>query len=225
MLRMELKWGEIELRGTKSGSDVRAEGRWCAIAHHNGELLLVSLVASEGDAKVMRGAMNSADQVPYQIIANGINTCQPSERNNTWHGVMYPPGHVAGSRAGYEVYRHPLGFGSRHYLFVSRNPAFLLVASDEALWRELKSERFTTPLLRDWMPYIRRELERRHLIVECHAYPYEAVGEGKLGVPGLDLPLSCCCLCATSKDIDTIVVEGLKTGAIEIPGGDSRYVG
>ena len=104
-------------------------------------------------------------------------------------------------------------------IFVSRNPAFLLVASDEALWRELKSERFTTPLLREWMPHVRAELVRRHLLVECRTYPHKPI-DGGPGVVGVDLPLSCVCLCAASKDIDTIVVEGLKAGAIEIPGGE-----
>ena len=28
------------------------------------------------------------------------------------------------------------------------------VVTAESLWQELKSDRFTTPLLREWMPYI-----------------------------------------------------------------------
>ena len=60
---------------------------------------------------------------------------------------------------GYRVDAHRLGFGSVHALFTCRQPGFLPNDSDDALWQELKQERFTTPLLRSWLPHIRKELE------------------------------------------------------------------
>ena len=60
------------------------------------------------------------------------------------------------------------GFGSIHALFTCRQPGFLLNDSDDALWQELKQERFTTPLLRGWLPYVRKELEISNLLDRCH---------------------------------------------------------
>ena len=67
------------------------------------------------------------------------------------------------------------------------------------LWQELKQERFTTPLLRGWLPHIRKELELKSLLTRCHT-----------------LDCTCCILAATSIDLDSIVEFGLKNGSIVI---------
>jgi hypothetical protein len=71
--------------------------------------------------------------------------------------------------------------------------------SDDALWQELKQERFTTPLLRGWLPHARKELEFKSLLTRCHT-----------------LECTCCILTATSADLDSIVEFGLKNGVIAI---------
>ena len=78
-------------------------------------------------------------------------------------------------------------------LFTCRQQGFLPNDSDDALWQELKKERFTTPILRGWLPYIRKELELKSLLVRCHT-----------------LDCTCCILTATSADLDSIVELGLK---------------
>ena len=67
------------------------------------------------------------------------------------------------------------------------------------LWQELKHERFTTPLLRGWLPYVRKELELKSLHARCHT-----------------LDCTCCILGATSADLDSIVEFGIKNGFISI---------
>ncbi len=67
------------------------------------------------------------------------------------------------------------------------------------MWQELKRERFTTPLLRGWLPYIRKELELKSVLARCYT-----------------LDCSCCVLTATSADLDSIVEGGLKNGSIAI---------
>jgi hypothetical protein len=216
---VSLKLGTLEIRSTKGGIDISASAQLSAIAIHGSEMLFASVVASEADFKVMRAACNSGGSIPHQWVGVGLKVFEPSKANDQW---KYPsdPGYMHSSPQGYEIYRHPLGFGSRHYLFVSRNPSFLLVASDEALYRELKSERFTTPLIREWIPYIRKQLATKHMIDECRCYPWEPCPEEACPIPGYSAPLSSVYLCATTKNIDEIVVEGLKNGDIEIPGGD-----
>ncbi len=109
------------------------------------------------------------------------------------------PGAVRPSLRGYRIDSHRLGFGSLHALFTCRQDGFLPNDSDNALWQELKQERFTTPLLRGWLPCIRKELEIRNLLSRCHT-----------------LDCTCCILTATSADLDSIVESGLKNGSIFI---------
>jgi hypothetical protein len=103
------------------------------------------------------------------------------------------------SLSGCEVDAHRLGDGSIHAMFVCRQQGFLANDSDDALWQELKQERFTTPLLRGWLPYIRQELELKPLLFRCYT-----------------LDCTCCVLSVTSADLHSIVEAGIKTGTIEI---------
>jgi hypothetical protein len=56
--------------------------------------------------------------------------------------------------------------------------------SDDALWQELKQEWFTTPMLRGWLPYVRKELELKSA-TERHARTGGVPGSRKTaGYPG-----------------------------------------
>ena len=114
-------------------------------------------------------------------------------------GESKVPESMAPSPSGYRIDAHRLGFGSIHALFTCRQQGFLPNDSDDALWHELKQERFTTPMLRGWLPYIRKELELKSLLARCHT-----------------LDCTCCVLTATSADLDSIVESGLKNGLISI---------
>jgi hypothetical protein len=92
-----------------------------------------------------------------------------------------------------------IGFGSIHALFTCRQQGFLPNDSDDALWQELKLERFTTPLLRGWLPHVRKELELKTLLAGCYA-----------------LDFTCCVLTVASADVDPIIESGLKHGLISI---------
>jgi hypothetical protein len=106
---------------------------------------------------------------------------------------------VRPSTIGYRIDSHRLGFGSVHALFVCRQHGLPINDSDEALWQELKHERFTTPLFRGWLPHVRKELETSDLLTRCYT-----------------LDCSCCVLTATSTDLDAIVESGLRNGLIAI---------
>jgi len=90
-----------------------------------------------------------------------------------------------------------------HLVVMSLNTRFLPSNSDEALWQTLTSERYTTPMLRSWIPYLREDLERRGLLSAL-----TCVG------------CSSAILYAETKDIDDAVTRGLQTGAIKI--GDEQ---
>jgi hypothetical protein len=115
-----------------------------------------------------------------------------------------PRYHRSGRRAeaGYRVHRHNLGYGTWHCVLAARRDGFLPCISDAALWAALTSNRFTTPLLRDWMPWVRQTLVARRLLKDCDCAGCTA---------GL--------LSATSEDLDAVVSAGLKQGQLTIPKG------
>ncbi len=104
--------------------------------------MFISLVASAQDIKALRAAFATGLDSPIHLKNVTL------ERD----GESIVPGDVRPSLGGYRLDTHRLGFGSVHALFTCRQPGFLPNDSDDALWQELKQERFTTPLLRGWLP-------------------------------------------------------------------------
>jgi hypothetical protein len=84
-------------------------------------------------------------------------------------------------------------------MLITRNPSFLKVNSPEYLWRELTSERYTTPLLEEWLPYLRTTIR------QC-GYLEDAFCVG----------CDCGLLRVGNTELDSIVLGGLRKGAIEI---------
>jgi hypothetical protein len=101
--------------------------------------------------------------------------------------------------AGYTVQRAKLDSNTWHVLCAARVEGLLPVLSEEALWQELRGERFTTPLLRSWVPWLlQRMLERGGLVwleqVGCEA--------------GL--------LLAGTETVDELVAEGINQGHLRL---------
>ena len=142
--------------------------------------------------KAMRAALNAEKYFPMRV--RGI------EVNDGQDGGSFEPGDIWVMRGvKYTSEIHRLGMGSCHALFVCQKAGFLVNNDDETLWAELKNERFTTPLLRGWLPYLREELKARGLLRHCYT-----------------LDCDCMMLTAKTKDLDEIVTEGLTTGRISI---------
>jgi hypothetical protein len=168
---------------------IHIQARFDKVALHEDRLAFISLVAVSQDLKALRAAF--AVGLPSPIWLKNVTLSRDGESK--------VPESVWPSPGGYRIDAHRLGFGSNHALFTCRQQGFLPNGSDDALWQELKQERFTTPLLRGWLPYVRKELELKSLLARCHT-----------------LECTCCMLTATSADLDSIVEAGLKNGLIAI---------
>ena len=171
------------------GKAIHIQARFDKVALHQDKLVFISLVAFSQDIKAIRAALASNLASPMWLKNVTLSK----------DGESKVPESVWPSPAGFRIDAHRLGFGSIHALFTCRQQGFLPNDSDDALWQELKQERFTTPLLRGWLPYIRKELELKSLLFRCHT-----------------LDCTCCILTATSADLDPIVEFGLKNGLIAI---------
>ena len=168
---------------------IHIQARVNKVALHQDKLVFISLVAFSQDVKAIRAALAAGLASPI-----GLKNVKLSK-----DGESTVPESVWPSPSGYRIDAHKLGLGSIHALFTCRQQGFLPNDSDDALWQELKQERFTTPLLRGWLPYVRKELELKNLLARCHT-----------------LDCTCCILIATSADLDSIVEFGLKNGLISI---------
>ena len=171
------------------GKSIHIQARFDKVALHEDKLVFISLVAFSQDIKAIRAALAAGIASP--IWLKNVTLSKDGESK--------VPESVWPSPGGYRIDAHRLGFGSIHALFTCRQQGFLPNDSDDALWQELKQERFTTPLLRGWLPYVRKELELKSLLARCHT-----------------LDCTCCILTATSADLDSIVESGLKHGLISI---------
>ena len=156
---------------------------------HQDKLVFISLVAFSQDVKAIRAALAAGLQSPMCLKNVTLSK----------DGEFKVPESVVPSPSGYRIDARRLGFGSIHALFTCHQQGFLPNDTDDVLWQELKHERFTTPMLRGWLPFIRKELELKGKLSGCYT-----------------LDCTCCILTATSADLDTIVESGLKHGLIAI---------
>jgi hypothetical protein len=180
-LQGKLEWSD--------GKSIHIQAKFDNVALLDNRLLFISLVAFSQDVKAMRAGLAAGIESPIRL--HNVTLTKGDE--------FIEPDDVRPSPSNYRIDSHRLGFGSVHALFTCRQQGFLLNDSDDALWQELKQERFTTPLLRGWLPHIRNELESLSLLTRCYTFD-----------------CTCCVLTATSADLDSIVEAGLKNRLIVI---------
>jgi hypothetical protein len=159
-----------------------------------GELLLASVVAPTQIIKGIRGWLNTTKR--GMATATGAKVKKSFEHE----GRLREPGNLNKLDTGYATEVHRLSYGLAHALFKARTPGLLVSLAEEALWQELNTTRFTTPLLREWMPWLTNQLLDHGLLVEadCHR-------------------CRCGVLPATTADLDAVVSRGLQEGHITIP--------
>lgn len=158
------------------------------------ELLMISLIADTQRVKQIRAILCGGAKATVQ--ASGIKTRRQSDE----HWRASTPGRLYPTPDGYACYTHKLGYGLAHALFLTRQPGFMPVVTREALWQELTSTRYTTPMLKEWVPYIEERLRADELLSEAHAFNCQ-----------------CGTLSALTKHLDEIVSEGLQQKEILIP--------
>lgn len=159
-----------------------------------GELLLVSVIAATQTIKQIAAILRSGTRV--KIACGGARVKQPSQT----HMYAQQPGNIFASADGYLVYTHRMDFGQAHALMITKAPGFMRIVTDETIWQELTDNRFSTPVLREWVPYISRQMRERDILEEAHCFN-----------------CNCGYMSATTTSLDEIVSEGIRTGSIYIP--------
>jgi hypothetical protein len=188
----DTKFGTIEMTGKDVGVPPQQYNR--IACDRRGQLLLLSLVAESHNIKRIRACLLGGAKVI--IMAAGAKIKQASESDYYAHHA----GKVLATEDGYEFYRHKLGYGMEHALFITRMPGFMRVVNSQAVWNELQQPRFTTPLLREWMPYIEKQLREKEYLTEAYTFGCE-----------------CGILTLTTAQLDEIVEKGIKDRQLRIP--------
>jgi hypothetical protein len=100
---------------------------------------------------------------------------------------------------GYTIHRHRFEHNTWHVLAVAKQDGLLLTLSDESLWIELRKPRFTTPLLREWVPWLMTRLEAGGHLRRLKCYGCESA-----------------VLTASDDELDEAVASELRAGTLKI---------
>jgi hypothetical protein len=155
-------------------------------------VLMVSGAGPESSVKAIAAGLRSNARVQFVIDQPGMYSSDPKRHEE-----------------GYRVYTARIdgNYNYWHILLVADVPGFLPILSDDSLWQDISSDRFTTPVLREWMPWLREQME--------NSWPKMLVN---LKQSGCNAGM----LIATTEDLDGLVQSGLESGDLTIPeGGDT----
>lgn len=167
------------------------------LAHSGRELNLLSCVAPAQKMKALRAILHTKNGKPM------ITTCDCKTKFPIADGV-YNGSYardLSPSKWGYAMYMERLEHGLVHAVFITRDPGFIVYLDPESLWQKLKTDAFTTPLLREWMPWLTQQLIARNMLSECKCM---RCNSAMLSI-------------ANEKVLDKVVCHGIQSGALVIP--------
>jgi hypothetical protein len=98
---------------------------------------------------------------------------------------------------GYRIHRHRFELNTWHLLAIAKQEGLLPNASAEAVWGEVRKARYTTPILRAWIPLIIEPLSR-----SGYLRALQCVG------------CASAILQAGTAELDHVVRTGLQSGAL-----------
>src|SRR5262249_49686986 len=131
--------GSVVVRGEHTGVRLHCDA---ACATLDGKILLLSAAGPESAVKALAAALRSDARVTFVFDLDGFHVRDPKR-----------------CEEGYKVYRAKLPGDLWHILCVAKTEGFMPVLTEESLWRELRAERFTTPLLRAWIEPLMKRLQ------------------------------------------------------------------
>lgn len=179
-----IRLGKVKVEGSQTAFTMRCDAvAVSAEKYREGPLMLLSAAGPATAVKALVAALRSKSA--YQFKADMPRLYCTGYR---WEG-------------GYRVYRQRLDGDYWHVLCVAKAEGFLPVLTEEALWQELTGPRFTTPVLRAWLPWLLQAAKEERLLMELRQAGCSA---GWLRMDGANL--------------DRMVSWGLAHGELKIEG-------
>lgn len=174
-------------RGGRSRSS-RFRLRCDGIGLHDDEILLLSVVGSETSVKALTAGLRSSGK-DQQRIDYSVNV--GNVQGN----------HLTRCPEGYRIHRSKLAYGLWHILCLSKREGFMPIMSEETVRQLLNKDPFTTPLLKEWIPWLFKEMKADGNIVELKQCGCQA---------GL--------LLANDNVLDDLVSKGISKSHLHIAG-------
>lgn len=134
-----------------------------------------------------------------RAIRAGLWVSNSRKTSYAWKPVGSYTRHLPRSEDGYEVWVAPLGPNTHHILAISKEDSFIHDTRPPAVFKKL-SARTTTPIHKDWAEWLTLKLRQEMLLQNVNCY-----GLLKAGL-----------LVAHNEQLDKIVTQGLRQGAIRI---------
>jgi hypothetical protein len=159
-------------------------------------LLMLSATGPDTAVKSVRATLYQPDIEAEFLLEEGDTTQQMVKARITFDGkpVVYSAAMVK------------LAPGVIHMVALAKIPGLMPNMSDDHLWAELTGPRYTTPLLRSWIPWLKEMLAKDGGIV---------VGEGFASSVGV--------LKTEPDKLDAVVSMGVKEGHLQMVGGAGLF--
>ena len=163
---------------------------------HN-TIALVSVAGPQTAVKSFAAALNENCKLRVNVDGMDIKLADGStEPAQRWQDFE----RVAG-QGKYKVAMHRLPFNSVQCTARLKDPRLLPSVSEEALWILLRSNRFTTPLLRPWVPWLMKAMLEDGTLERLPAFQCQ---------PGV--------LAIDDGGLDKLVTQGINEGRLTVPG-------
>lgn len=127
-------------------------------------LLLVSATGADTAVKSVRATLYQPDVAAEFVLDMGGS----NER------MMRARSGVDDKPVGYSAFVARLAPGVIHLVALARIPGLMPNLSDDHLWAELSGPRYTTPLLRSWIPWLKAALTANGGIVAAQGFASNA---------------------------------------------------
>lgn len=98
----------------------------------------------------------------------------------------------------FQCHQHRLGYDTWHLLALLKKPGLLPNFSQREIHRQLMSDRFTTPMLPHWVPYVAGKLVMMNRLARLKNFGHIDAG----------------LMTATTKHTDAIVTAGIRSGEL-----------
>jgi hypothetical protein len=163
-------------------------------------VVLASVAGPQTAVKSFAAALNENCKLRVNVdglevqLADGAT--EPAQR---WRDFERVPG-----QGKYKVVMHRLGFNYVQCTARLKDPRLLPAVTEESLWAQLRSSRFTTPLLREWVPWLMEAMLQEGSLERLPAFQCQ---------PGL--------LNLDDSGLDGLVSRGISEGRLSVPGKES----
>lgn len=161
----------------------RRHGRECP------GLLLLSATGPDTAVKSLRATLYQPD-VEAEFLLQGEETSEQMVKARVFFG---------GKPVVYQAALTKLAPGVIHMVALAKIPGLMPNMSDEHLWGELSGTRYTTPLLRSWIPWLKQAMAQEGKIIE---------GQGLASSVGV--------MKIEPDDLDALVSLGVKDGHLHM---------